>query len=179
MARIDRSKLVIGIEYYFSDKHVGKGVFVGRDQYSVYFTPTVLDGYITVGEGKWKGTVDFMARDMLRGFVEVIDSTVKDLNKIDDKEIDEMSNDWETIKDLPKKDLDYWRANAEEDYLKVPISVLRYITELEKEVMNKYSEEEVKFQANVLLNNLLFKQGFSTNIIGGLVNDWFETFRKK
>ena len=30
-----------------------------------------------------------------------------------------------------KKDLEYWRKNAEEDYLTVPISVLRYITELE------------------------------------------------
>jgi len=39
-----------------------------------------------------------------------------------------------------KKDLAYWKANAEEDYIKVPISVLRYITELEKRM---YSEEEV------------------------------------
>lgn len=31
----------------------------------------------------------------------------------------------------PVKDLDYWRENAEEDYIRVPISVLRYITELE------------------------------------------------
>jgi hypothetical protein len=31
-----------------------------------------------------------------------------------------------------EKDLAYWKANAEEDYIKVPISVLRYITELEK-----------------------------------------------
>lgn len=32
------------------------------------------------------------------------------------------------------KDLNYWKSNAEEDYLKVPISVLRYISELEKVV---------------------------------------------
>ena len=38
------------------------------------------------------------------------------------------------------KDLSYWRANAEEDYMKVPISVLRYITELENRM---FSEEEV------------------------------------
>ena len=31
-----------------------------------------------------------------------------------------------------KKDLEYWRKNAEEDYLRVPISVLRYIVELEE-----------------------------------------------
>jgi hypothetical protein len=29
------------------------------------------------------------------------------------------------------KDLNYFKKNAEEDYMKVPISVLRYITELE------------------------------------------------
>lgn len=157
MARIERSKLVVGQEYYFSDKKVGRGIFVGRDLNSVYFTPRVLDGYATVGEGKWKGTVDFLGRDNLRGFEEVVDSTVK----------------------VTSKDLNYWRENAEEDYLQVPISVLRYISELEKEVESKYSDEEVKFQANVLLNKLLYKQGFSTNIIGGLVNDWYETFKKK
>jgi len=29
------------------------------------------------------------------------------------------------------KDLNYWKKNAEEDYITTPISVLRYITELE------------------------------------------------
>lgn len=36
------------------------------------------------------------------------------------------------------KDLAYWKANAEEDYMQVPISVLRYITELEAVVKNCY-----------------------------------------
>lgn len=31
-----------------------------------------------------------------------------------------------------KKDLEYYRKNAEEDYLITPISVLRYITEMEQ-----------------------------------------------
>lgn len=31
-----------------------------------------------------------------------------------------------------KKDLEYCRKNAEEDYRQVPISVLRYITEMEQ-----------------------------------------------
>jgi hypothetical protein len=35
------------------------------------------------------------------------------------------------------KDLNYWKNNAEEDYITTPISVLRYITELEKEVESK------------------------------------------
>tara|TARA_R110001632_G_C11009694_1_gene378877 strand:+ start:208 stop:486 length:279 start_codon:yes stop_codon:yes gene_type:complete len=30
------------------------------------------------------------------------------------------------------KDLNYYKNNCEEDYIKTPISVLRYITELEK-----------------------------------------------
>jgi Zn ribbon nucleic-acid-binding protein len=33
-----------------------------------------------------------------------------------------------------RKDLVYWKNNAEEDYISTPISVLRYISELEKEV---------------------------------------------
>ena len=35
-----------------------------------------------------------------------------------------------------EKDLNYWKANAEEDYKQVPISVLRYISELETAVKN-------------------------------------------
>ena len=34
------------------------------------------------------------------------------------------------------KDLAYWKANAEEDYMQVPISVIRYITKLETVVKN-------------------------------------------
>ena len=33
---------------------------------------------------------------------------------------------------MTKKDLDYFKRDAEEDYAKTPISVLRYITELEE-----------------------------------------------
>ena len=32
------------------------------------------------------------------------------------------------------KDLNYWKNNCEEDYIATPISVLRYISELEKKV---------------------------------------------
>ena len=34
------------------------------------------------------------------------------------------------------KDLNYWKENCKEDYLHTPISVLRYITELESQVNN-------------------------------------------
>ena len=33
---------------------------------------------------------------------------------------------------MAEKDLEYWKKNAEENYDEVPISVLRYINELEK-----------------------------------------------
>lgn len=42
------------------------------------------------------------------------------------------------------KDLDYYKKNAEEDYRTTPISVLRYITELEgsapSELLERYNE---------------------------------------
>ena len=52
------------------------------------------------------------------------------------------------MKQTAEKDLAYYKAHAEEDYLQVPISVLRYISQLEqaKEIEKKqqgYSEEEV------------------------------------
>ena len=40
----------------------------------------------------------------------------------------------ERLETPPTKDLEYWRKNAEEDYMKVPPSVLRYISELENEI---------------------------------------------
>lgn len=39
------------------------------------------------------------------------------------------------------KNIEYWKNNAEEDYATTPISVLRYITELEKEL------KEVKYNS--------------------------------
>ena len=48
-----------------------------------------------------------------------------------------------------EKDLEYWKNNAEEDYLHVPISVLRYITVLEqaqpqdKETFLKAADERI------------------------------------
>jgi len=40
------------------------------------------------------------------------------------------------------KDLNYWKLNAEEDYIKTPISVLKYISELEQAIENQESEEQ-------------------------------------
>jgi hypothetical protein len=66
--------------------------------------------------------------------------------------------------------LSYWRANAEEDYMKVPISVLRYITELENRM---YSEEEVI--------DLLQEMNDWPTIFDGRIDikEWFDQFKKK
>ena len=42
------------------------------------------------------------------------------------------------------KDLDYWRNNCEYNYMTTPISVLRYITELEKVVNNVVLDDVIK-----------------------------------
>jgi hypothetical protein len=42
--------------------------------------------------------------------------------------------------DSELKNLDYYRANAEEDYINVPISVLRYISELEEIVYKENTQ---------------------------------------
>jgi hypothetical protein len=50
-------------------------------------------------------------------------------------------NNQETLEVV--KDLAYWKANAEEDYIAVPISVLRYISELEKVTKKSYTRIEM------------------------------------
>jgi hypothetical protein len=42
---------------------------------------------------------------------------------------------------MKEKDLDYFKKNAEEDYMKTPISVLRYITELEQRLEEPNAKE--------------------------------------
>jgi hypothetical protein len=41
------------------------------------------------------------------------------------------------------KDISYWKKNCEENYITTPISVLRYISELEKQQEKSYSEEDM------------------------------------
>ena len=55
-----------------------------------------------------------------------------------------------------KKDLEYWRKKAEEHYLRVPISVLRYISKLEEK---KYKDNMCYFYLGVgagLTGNLIY-----------------------
>ena len=87
----------------------------------------------------------------------------------------------ETLEEV--KDLNYWRSNAEEDYLQVPISVLRYISELEKQQEKKlYSEEDVKMLAFNFYYDMSHKMGVAENLISENrlnAEEWFEQFKKK
>lgn len=49
------------------------------------------------------------------------------------------------------KDLEYWRKNAEEDYKQVPISVLRYIAELEIAVSQVNKNESISLVSDFYL----------------------------
>ena len=69
----------------------------------------------------------------------------------------------------PVKDLAYWKKNAEEDYLKVPISVLRYISELEKsqlQVDEMFDALEISsfYNKAVISNVELFIKAWKRNI---------------
>lgn len=64
----------------------------------------------------------------------------------------------EIIKEV--KDLAYYKTNAEEDYLTVPISVLRYISELEQEVKKSYSEENMVKFVSFVGKNYIKAKGF-------------------
>jgi hypothetical protein len=49
-----------------------------------------------------------------------------------------LEEEWEErLANRLPEDLNYWRKNASDDYLRTPISVLRYISELEKKVIEK------------------------------------------
>lgn len=65
------------------------------------------------------------------------------------------------------KDLAYYKTNAEEDYLQVPISVLRYISQLEQR--KGYSDEDMNDYANY---RLLFKKPIEPK-------EWFKEFKNK
>jgi len=69
-----------------------------------------------------------------------------------------MKKDLKRKKMDKEKDLEYWRNNAEEDYITTPISVLRYITELENEIkQNKdnYLELLIGFILGFLVMQLI------------------------
>jgi hypothetical protein len=67
---------------------------------------------------------------------------------------------WNECSQLPKqeKDINYWKNNCEEDYITTPISVLRYISELEKlfaypQQETMYKEDTCKINGNTYITN--------------------------
>lgn len=64
------------------------------------------------------------------------------------------------------EDLAYWKNNAEENYITTPISVLKYITELEKHIeiikAQLPSDEEIKTYLNN--HSYEFEHGFKDAI---------------
>lgn len=73
----------------------------------------------------------------------------------------------ETLEEV--KDLNYWRSNAQEDYLQVPISVLRFISALEMQQERMYSEEDLREA---------FENGLRSNYDSDF-ETYFEQFKKK
>jgi hypothetical protein len=64
------------------------------------------------------------------------------------------------------KDLNYWKNNAEDDYLTTPISVLKYISELEKLTpIELPSDEEIEKRAESYCDEV-----FSTGMLHGASN---------
>lgn len=82
------------------------------------------------------------------------------------------------------KDLEYWKNNCKEDYIKTPISVLRYISELEKAItvthcckklkdegqatLTEYAKELINMQQNPQDSNKDWKIVVIKNTIGKL-----------
>ena len=83
----------------------------------------------------------------------------------------------ETLEEV--KDLSYYRNNAEEDYLAVPISVMRYISLLEQEIEKSYNEEEVR---KIAWESRKFFHKYKNtpfNKIREVFYEWFKQFKKK
>jgi hypothetical protein len=82
----------------------------------------------------------------------------------------------ETLEEV--RDLAYYKANAEEDYLAVPISVLRYISQLEQQ-QNSYSNLELFINE---LKDKIDSFEYSVNqqsYISEYIAEWFEKFKNK
>jgi hypothetical protein len=76
----------------------------------------------------------------------------------------------ETLEEV--KDLNYWKNNAEEDYLAVPISVLRYISELEK-------QQERMFELVEEYNQMLVDPNVHEDHKEKSFKEWFKQFKNK
>ena len=78
------------------------------------------------------------------------------------------------------KDLAYWRANAEEDYLQVPISVLRYISQLEQQKRSYSEEDMIKFMQFIVSEEELENtSGVSIDTAKYFLNKFKNKFKNK
>lgn len=66
-----------------------------------------------------------------------------------------------------EKNINYWKNNCEEDYMTTPISVLRYISELEKLVPQQetlYTEEQLrtamKYASEITNNKMKYMEDY-------------------
>lgn len=73
------------------------------------------------------------------------------------------------------KDINYWKNNCEENYITTPISVLRYISELEKQQERSYSEA-IEF-GKWLDENMQQREYYPMNAM--TMEELFEQFKKK
>ena len=74
------------------------------------------------------------------------------------------------------KDLNYWKENCKEDYLHTPISVLRYITELDSKVNNGVLDDVS--QQRELLNALAdnFNESTHTYVGQSMIEETLKAF---
>ncbi len=175
--------------YITSDEEIKEGDYVIEDIGGVVYGPIDRDSVVenpkkiilTTDQDLVKDGVQSIGDEFLEWFVK--NPSCDKVDVVDDTyTVGEMSKlplgtrnhkykiiiPQESMQETPEKtkDLAYWKANAEEDYIKVPISVLRYITELEKRM---YSEDEVKHIISEALQSALVTVDLS---------QWFEQFKK-
>lgn len=113
-------------------------------------------------------------KDMMKCGICQQDFDMSDLGEVFEHEHEGLSKP--QIKGEVVKDLEYWKNNAEEDYLQVPISVLKYISKMETAIHERYSQEEVLIFAGIVLSQ--YKVG-NTNIEQtNLLKETLQLFKK-
>lgn len=80
------------------------------------------------------------------------------------------------MKKTEAKDLNYYKNNCEEDYIKTPISVLRYISELEKAINYTRCSEQLfgtsKIEIDCVTENKEYKIIFENEDTYVFINDF-------
>jgi 6-phosphogluconate dehydrogenase len=76
-----------------------------------------------------------------------------------------------------EKDINYWKNNCEEDYITTPISVLRYISKLEK-LVESFQQQSLYTEKQVV--DLLVKMNNYPTIFEGEedIKEWLEELKQ-